>query len=182
MLTNNSVLNNLQGSNPNITDDRPPLQKFRRLGLYIILNHNGHDIDENMGYTEMLAFANAHERSLTLDGLIIEPRDYGGFTVRKPKELTDKEKLKDKEIQDKRSQYDENDWDLLKDEASKLGLDITRMNEKEVVAAIVDAKKDMTVEGYESLPWAELKRVAKERGIETHGKKKPEILLALKGK
>jgi len=180
MLTNNALLNNLHPQDPNTTDDRPTLNKFRRLGLYIILRHNGHDVDESMPHSEMLAYAQAHERTLSVDGLTILPAEYGGFTVAKPKEVIEHEKEINKQVQEKRDEYKEADWDALKKEALELGLDITRMQKEEVVAALVDAKKNYKA-GYEALTWADLKRVAKEKGIEVYGKNRDQILAELKG-
>lgn len=188
MLTSNQMLATpaSQRVKTNV-DSRPTLAKFRRLGLYIILRHNGHDnIDEHMPHSEMLAYATAHEKTLTLDGLVVTNEDYDGFKVAKPREIIEQEKKADKVIQEKRSEYGvsedaaEKEWDALRKEATELNIDITRMGFEEVVAALVDAKKDMAG-GYETLSWPNLKKLAAERGIETHGKKKPEILAALKG-
>ena len=44
----------------------------------------------------------------------------------------------------------------------------------------MDAKKYM-VGGYDAMSWPDLKKLASERGLETHGKKKTEIIAALKG-
>ena len=185
MLTNTEMLNTpMSQRQQGIEDERPTLNRFRRSGLYIILRHNGHDnIDENMPHTEMLAYALAHEKELTDEGLVITPSDYGGFKVAKPREVTAHEKQLDKEVQVKREEYGEEvegKWDELRAEAAERGIDITRMKYEEVVAVLVDAKKDIA-SGYETLSWPDLKKLAKERGIESYGKKKPEIIAALKG-
>jgi len=190
MLTSNAILNipASQRVKTNV-DDRPTLAKFRRSGLYIILKHNGHDnITEHMPHTEMLAYAKAHEHELTLDGLTVTPAEYGGFNVAKPRDLIEQEKVMDDNIQAKRKAISEKftkdeatDWDALQAEARELGVDTTRMKGEEIIAAIVDAKKDEGDAGYESLSWPDLKKAAKERGIETHARKKGEIIAALKG-
>lgn len=188
MLTSNHSLNSIDKPVRGVTDTRPTLAKFRRQGLYIILRANGHDVSESTPHTEMLAYAMAHEKTLSLDGLVVTAEEYGGFKVAKPREIIEEEKEIDNKIQTKREKTTEKftkkdglDWDALRAEARELGINIERMKEEEIIAAIVDARKDTSSASYDTMPWNDLKSAAKERGIEIYGKKKEAILKELKG-
>jgi len=194
------ALNEISGAGGQVmetTDSRETLEQFRRLGLYIILQHNGHDhIDESMPYEKMLAYAKAHEEDLNLEGLLITEEPYGGFSVRKPKELSEDEREFDKKIQTKRKEWDGAGWEELKSVAFANNIDITRMQEKEVIMNFVDAgiKRDIQSSDPIStknaaasvdevvpseLDWSDLKAHAKDKGINTFGMKKADILKAL---
>jgi len=167
------------------TDSRTTLERFRRLGLYVILQHNDHNnIHESMPYEKMLAYAKAHEDDLNFDGLIIKEEEYGGFTVRKPKELTVKEQEFDKEIQEKRALWDGSGWDELKAVAFANNLNIERMQEPEVIMTFVDAgiKREAFKDDEFSpsnLKYQDLVKYAKGLGVEAQGMKKLDILEAL---
>ena len=210
MMTSMQALNEISGAGGQVletTDSRETLEQFRRLGLYIILQHNGHDhIDESMPYEKMLAYAKAHEEDLNLEGLTITKEPYGGFSVRKPKELSEDEREFDKKIQAKRKEWDGAGWEELKSVAFANNIDITRMQEKEVIMNFVDAgieRRDLNkiVPDKGSLPapndvnapahldniatnviemkYHDLVKYAKGKGVAAQGMKKAAILEAL---
>ena len=186
MMTSMQALNEISGAGGQVletTDSRETLEQFRRLGLYIILQHNGHDhIDESMPYDKMLAYAKAHEEDLNLEGLLITEEPYGGFSVRKPKELSEDEREFDKKVQAKRKEWDGTGWEELKSVAFANNIDITRMQEKEIIMNFVDASIERnTTEDTEVsvLKYHDLVKYAKGKGVDAQGMKKADILEAL---
>ena len=145
MLTNNAIIQAGQkiGEVKEITDTRDTLQKFRRLGLYYLLRANGftgEDMNESTPYEEMLAFAKAHEKRLDFSKVEISHGEYWGYIVAKPKSVIEEERTIDTKIQGQRKEYKDFEWQELRSEAKKVGINIHKMKKDEVIASLVDHK------------------------------------------